>query len=116
MAGKPATVDEYVAALPAETQLVLQDLRARIRRVVPDAEESISYDMLAFRRDGTSFAYVAAWKKHISVYPVPDSNDALNQRIAPYRAGKGTLQFPLTQPIPYELIEEVIELLAGQRQ
>lgn len=80
MAARPATVDEYVAALPAETQLVVQDLRARIRRVVPDADESISYDMLAFHRHGTSFAYLAAWKKHISVYPVPDSNDALNQK------------------------------------
>jgi uncharacterized protein YdhG (YjbR/CyaY superfamily) len=115
MADKPTTIDAYVAAQPAAIQSALTELRDRIRRIVPETEETISYDIPTFKLRGKSFVHVAAWQKHISIYPIPNGDAEFEQQIAPYRAGKGTLQFPLGQPLPFELIERVVERLAAQR-
>jgi uncharacterized protein YdhG (YjbR/CyaY superfamily) len=115
MADKPATIDAYLAAQPAAVQSALTELRHRIRRIVPEAEETISYDIPTFKLRGKSFVHVAAWQKHISIYPIPNGDAEFEQQIAPYRAGKGTLQFPLGQPLPFELIDNIVERLAAQR-
>jgi uncharacterized protein YdhG (YjbR/CyaY superfamily) len=115
MADKPATVDALHRRSTSRRSGVLAELRDRIHSVAPDAEETIRYDIPTFKLRGRSFIHLAAWQKHISVYPIPDGDAEFEQQIAPYRSGKGTLKFSLGQPMPYELIERIIALLAAQR-
>ncbi|HEY9377015.1 MAG TPA: DUF1801 domain-containing protein [Jiangellaceae bacterium] len=110
-----ATVDDYISSFPDDVQAILHKIRQTIRKAVPDAGETISYKIPTFTLDGRYFIYVAGWKDHISVYPVPNGDEAFEQAITPYRAGKGTLKFPLDQPIPYDLIERTAVLQAEQR-
>ena len=115
MATTFATVDEYIGSFPDDVRILLEEIRRRIRAAVPGAAETISYQIPTFTLDGSAFVYVAGWKCHIAVYPIPTGDEALEQELAPYRAAKGTLKFPLTQPIPYDLIERVAVLLAADR-
>jgi uncharacterized protein YdhG (YjbR/CyaY superfamily) len=98
------TVDEYIASFPADVQAKLQDVRRSMRAAAPGTEEAISYGIPTFTLDGRYLIYFAGWKRHISVYPIPAVDAQLDKEIAPYKAGKGTLRFPLNEPIPYELI------------
>jgi uncharacterized protein YdhG (YjbR/CyaY superfamily) len=113
MAVKFATLDEYIGSFPVDVQAVLEETRRRIRSALPTAQEVIRYDIPTFRVNGKNVVHFAGWKQHISVYPVPAGDEAFQREIEPYRAGKGTLKFPLDQPIPYHLIERVAALLAG---
>ena len=110
-----ATVDEYVAALPDDVRPVFDRLRSSIRAVVPDVGESISYSMPTFTLDGRPLVHLAAWKKHVGLYPLPRMDDALAARIEPYRATKDTLHLTYAEPIPYELVQRVVEALVHQR-
>jgi uncharacterized protein YdhG (YjbR/CyaY superfamily) len=110
-----ATIDEYIASFPDEVAGRLEQTRSTIRHMVPAAEESISYGIPTFSLDGRYLVYFAGWKRHISVYPVPAADPALEQEIAPYRAAKGTLRFPLDQPMPYDLVGRVVQRLVAQR-
>lgn len=90
-------------------------MRQTIRGVLPEAEETISYAIPTFKLGGRPVVYFAGYKGHVSVYPIP--HDApLEERMAPYRAGKGTLRFGLGTPLPTELIEAVVRALAGLPQ
>jgi uncharacterized protein YdhG (YjbR/CyaY superfamily) len=111
MAAKFATLDEYIGSFPVDVQAVLEEIRRRIRSALPVAQEVIRYDIPTFRVNGKNVVHFAGWKQHISVYPVPAGDEAFQREIEPYRAGKGTLRFPLDQPIPYQLIERVAALL-----
>jgi uncharacterized protein YdhG (YjbR/CyaY superfamily) len=106
-------VDDYISSYPGEVQEILQEIRRRIHRAVPDAGEKISYAIPTFTLDGKYFVYMAAWKTHISVYPVPEG---MEDELAPYLAAKGTLKFALDKPIPYALIAKVAKKLAGNRR
>ncbi len=106
MAEQVTTVDEYIASRPEDVQQILAEIRRRLHGAVPEAGETISYGMPAMTLHGGRLVHFAAWKHHISVYPVP---------AAEYRASKGTLRFPLRKSIPYDLIERVAALLAEQR-
>ena len=110
-----ATVDEYIGSFPEDVRILLEEIRRRIRAAVPEAAETISYQIPTFTLDGSAFVYFAGWKHHIAVYPIPPGDAAFEQELAPYRAAKGTLKFPLKQPIPYDLIERVAVLLAAHR-
>jgi uncharacterized protein YdhG (YjbR/CyaY superfamily) len=110
-----ATVDEYIGSFPDDVRNILEEIRRRIRSAVPESAETISYQIPTFTLDGSAFVYVAGWKHHIAVYPIPTGDETFEQELAPYRAAKGTLKFPLKQPIPYDLIERVAVLLAAQR-
>lgn len=110
------TVDEYIASFPPEVRPVLEDARRAVRAAVPDAGETISYGIATFTVAGRSLVYLAGWKHHVSVYPVPSGDPALEAAIAPYRAAKGTLKFPLNRPVPYDLIERVAARLLAQRE
>lgn len=112
MAGKFGTVDEYIASFPEEVQVIICNVRDVILRVMPGAEEIISYDMPTFVL-GKKRVYFAAWKKHVAIYAVPTFESELEERVAPYRAAKDTVQFPYKKPIPYELIEEIVAKLAS---
>lgn len=115
MADSPATIDAYIASFPADVQVILQEVRRRIRKAVPTADETISYGIPAFTLGGRYLVYVAGWKHHISVYPVPAGDAAFRREIEPYVAGKGTLAFPLGEPIPYDLIGRVAASLCEER-
>jgi uncharacterized protein YdhG (YjbR/CyaY superfamily) len=100
-----ATVDEYIESFPPETRSILEEVRAAMRRGAPQAGERISYGIPTLTLDDRYVIYFAGWKRHISIYPVPEGDAALRRDLEPYRAAKGTLRFPLDAPMPYELIE-----------
>lgn len=105
-----SSVDAYFAAFPPETRQKMEQIRAVIRALVPEAEECISYAIPAFRLRGRGLVYFSAWKKHIGLYPVPAGDEAFQAEIQPYRVSKGSLHFSLFQPLPLELIEKVVRL------
>lgn len=110
-----ATVDEYIASFPPEVQRTLEEVRAAIRAVVPGTEERISYGIPTFALNGRYVVYFSGWKRHVSVYPIPDADPELARAIKPFTAGKGTLKFALDEPIPIELIQRVAARLLEQR-
>lgn len=110
MARKFDNVNDYVAAQPAPVREILTELHRLVTSAFPDATESISYDIPKFTLgDDTRFIYVAAWQKHIAVYPIPDGDAALQRDIERHRAGKGTLKFMLDEPFPYELFDRLVQ-------
>ena len=110
---KPKGIDGYISQFPADVQAVLEQLRATIRHAAPEAKETISYMMPAFKQHGI-LVYFAAWKKHVGLYPPISGDKALEKAVAPYAGPKGNLQFPLDEPIPYDLIERIIKLRVKQ--
>jgi uncharacterized protein YdhG (YjbR/CyaY superfamily) len=106
-------IDEYIARFPSEVQLILEKVRTTIRAVASEAKETISYQMPAFKQHGI-LVYFAAWKNHIGLYPPVTGDKALEKAIARYSGPKGNLQFPLDQPIPYDLIERIVKLRVKQ--
>ena len=115
MADKFATVDDYISSFPSDVQIVLEEVRRTIHSAVPGAEETISYQIPTITLGGKSLVYFAGWKQHISVYPLPEMDQDFEQEIAPYKAGKGTLRFPLGEPMPHQLIKKLVTLLVQQR-
>ena len=114
MAARFATVDEYVAALPDGVRPLMERIRQTIRAVAPDVVETISYSMPTFTLDGRALVHVAAWKKHIGVYPLPEMDDELAAAIEPYRGTPDTLRLPLDD-VPFELLERVVAALVAER-
>ena len=112
-AQQPTDIDGYISQFPAEVRAVLRDVREAIRRAAPEAEETISYQMPAFRQHGI-LVYFAAWKKHIGLYPPISGDKALENAIARYAGPKGNLQFPLDEPMPLDLIERIVRLRVKQ--
>jgi uncharacterized protein YdhG (YjbR/CyaY superfamily) len=110
---KPKDIDGYVSQFSADVRAVLRDVREAIRRAAPDAEETISYQMPAFRQHGI-LVYFAAWKKHIGLYPPISGDTAVEKAIARYAGPKGNLQFPLDEPMPLDLIERIVKLRVKQ--
>ena len=104
----PNTIDAYIAAFPADVQAILEQIRMTIRETVPDAQETISYQMPTFTLNGRYLVYFAAYKKHIGLYPAPIGVEEFQEAMSVYGAGKGTLKFPLDQPIPFDLIRKVV--------
>lgn len=104
---KPTTVDEYIAAYPKNVQVLLNNIRKTIQEAVPDAEESIRYGMPAYRLEGP-LVYFGAHTKHIGVYPTPAGTARFAKELSHYTSGKGSVQFPLTTPIPYALIQKLV--------
>lgn len=101
------SIDEYIAAFPPETQQLLETVRATIRAAAPDATEKISYQMPTFALHG-NLVHFAAWKNHIGFYPAPTGLEAFEQDLAPYKTAKGSVQFPLDQPLPLDLIDRIV--------
>ena len=106
---KYQTVDEYIKSFPKEVEDLLLKVRETISGVVPMSEELISYGIPAFRIDGKNLIYFAGWKEHISLYPIPPGPATFNKKLAPFIKGKGTLQFQLNKPLPYNLIKEIVK-------
>lgn len=104
----PKDIDDYISRFPAEARAILENVRAAIRAAAPDAKEVISYQMPAFKQGGI-LVYFAAWKEHIGLYPPISGDEALEKAVARYAGPKGNLQFPLDEPIPYDLIERIVK-------
>jgi len=103
----PQTVDDYIAGFPDAIQSILQQIRSIIRETVPAAEEVISYQMPTYRLHG-NLVHFAAFKHHIGFYPTPTGVEAFMGELKPYQHAKGSIRFPLDQPIPYALIRKIV--------
>lgn len=109
------SVDEYIATYPEDVQEILQRVRSTIRKAVPDAEEVISYQIPTYKLQGGYVVYFAGWKRHFSIYPASDDLvAALKDDLAPYEVNKGTIRFPLFEPVPVKLIERIAKFLAKE--
>jgi uncharacterized protein YdhG (YjbR/CyaY superfamily) len=109
------SVDEYIATHPKDVQAVLQRVRSTIRKAVPAAEEVISYQIPAYKLHGGPVLYFAGWKQHYSLYPATDQVvEAFRDDLAPYKVSKGTIRFPLSQPIPVKLIARIAKFRARE--
>lgn len=103
----PTTIDEYIALFPPEVQAILARLRQIVREAAPEASEAIKYQMPTFVLNG-NLVHFAAFKNHIGFYPVPSGIEAFKEELSKYEGGKGSVQFPLNQPIPYDLIARIV--------
>ena len=102
------SIDEYIATFPNEIQRILQLLRATIKAAAPEAEEKISYQMPTFALHG-NLVHFAAWKTHIGFYPAPSGIQEFAQELAKYEGAKGSIKFPLNEPLPLELIRNIVK-------
>ena|ERR1051326_1673143 len=105
------TIDEYISTFPGETQAALEKVRQAIHKAAPEAVETISYGMPTFNLNGKHLVFFAGWKHHISLHPVPAGDEAFQQELSLYKRAKGTIQFPLDKPIPYDFVEQIVTLL-----
>jgi uncharacterized protein YdhG (YjbR/CyaY superfamily) len=109
------SVDQYIATRPEDVQAILQNVRSAIRKAVPRAEEVISYQIPAYKLPSGTVLWFAGWKQHYSLYPATDGVvEALRDSLAPYKVNKGTIRFPLSQPVPLKLIERIAKLRAKE--
>jgi uncharacterized protein YdhG (YjbR/CyaY superfamily) len=105
--GKGGIIDEYIKTFEPKIQKTLNEIRSYIKTIVPEATEKISYGMPTFYLNG-NLVHFAAFKRHYGFFPGPSGIDAFEKELAPYRTGKGTLQFPLNKPIPWKVIKKVV--------
>jgi len=112
---RASNIDEYIAACSRDVQPILERIRATIHRAAPEAEETISYRMPAFTLNGF-LVYFAAFKQHIGLYPPVKGDARLEKAVAPYAGPKGNLKFPLSEPVPYGLIERIAKLRVKQNR
>jgi uncharacterized protein YdhG (YjbR/CyaY superfamily) len=108
MKNAPTTIDAYIASFPPDIQKILQQIRATVRKAAPKAEEAIRYAMPTFLQDGHLVLF-AAFKNHIGFFPAPTGVASFKTALAPYKTGKGSVQFPLDQPMPVGLITNIVK-------
>jgi uncharacterized protein YdhG (YjbR/CyaY superfamily) len=113
MENKFSDMDAYIQSFPGPTRDILSKIRTTIRLSAPDAEEAISYQMPTFKLAG-NLVHFAAFKSHIGFYPAPTGIDKFKEELAVYKQGKGSIQFPLDQPMPYELIDKIVRYRVNQ--
>jgi len=104
----PETIDGYIIEFPTEVQQRLQRLRQVILEAAPDAEETIRYQMPTFQLAGKNLVHFAAFQHHIGFYPIPSGVSAFKKELSPYKQGKGSVQFPLDEPVPYGLVKKIV--------
>jgi uncharacterized protein YdhG (YjbR/CyaY superfamily) len=102
------TIDEYIAGFPADVQVILEKIRETIRRAAPTAQETINYAIPTFTLHG-NLVHFAGFTKHIGFYPTPTGIEKFKNELSSYEMAKGSVQFPLDKPIPYDLITEIVE-------
>ena len=104
----PKTIDDYIAGFPPDVRVILQKLRATIRKAAPAAEEAIKYRLPTFVLSG-NLVHFGAFKKHIGFYATPTGNKQFREELSAYQGAKGSVQFPLDKPIPYGLVSKMVK-------
>ena len=115
-AAKFSNIDEYLALFPEDVKKKLQELRATIRAAAPGVTETISYQIPTFDLNGRHLIHFGAWKTHIALYPTPSGTRVFERELEGYKAEKGTIQFPLDQPLPLELIGRIVKFRVEEEQ
>jgi uncharacterized protein YdhG (YjbR/CyaY superfamily) len=105
---KAQNIDEYIADFPDDVQKILEKIRITIRKAAPDAEETINYQIPTFTLKG-NLVHFAAFKKHIGFYPAPTGIEKFKKELSVYEGAKGSVQFPLDKPIPFDLIGKIVK-------
>jgi uncharacterized protein YdhG (YjbR/CyaY superfamily) len=108
------SIDEYIGAFPPETQRLLEEMRTIITLAAPGATERISYSMPTFDLNGRHLVHFAGFAKHIGLYPIPTGIEAFKEELKPYKTGKGSVQFPLDQRLPADLIRRIVAFRVGE--
>ena len=118
MTSKPkfTDMDAYIASLPRDVQNILEKIRQVIRKTAPEAVEAISYQIPTFKLNGKNLVHFAAWKDHIGFYATPSGNAAFKKELAQYKVAKGSIQFPLDEPIPYDLVRKMVSFRVKETQ
>lgn len=106
---KPENINEYINLFPKDSATILQLIRNRIKKVSPNAVETISYGMPAFKVNGKPVVYFAGYKNHIGFYALPSGNEAFKKELLNFKTGKGSIQFPLEKEMPWKLIDEIVK-------
>ena len=106
---KPLNVNEYILQFPQETKKIMQEIRTLIKKIGPDSEENISYGMPAYKTNGKPLVYFAGYKNHIGFYETPNAHENFKVELSEFKQGKGSVQFPLNQTMPYNLIIKIIK-------
>ncbi|MBK8805221.1 MAG: DUF1801 domain-containing protein [Bacteroidales bacterium] len=101
-------IDNYILDFPIEVQLILEDIRKIIKEEAPLAQEGIAYGMPGYKTNGKPLVYFAGYKKHIGFYATPSGHEQFSSELSQYKQGKGSVQFPLNKPIPYDLIRKIV--------
>lgn len=109
-----ADVEAYLSSLPSARRALVVQVRVALLSGIPEGEDGIAYDMPVLKVGGRSMVHYAAWASHLSIYPAPD-DPALQDELAPYVAGKGTLHFPYDRPLPIELVTRIGAALRAER-
>jgi uncharacterized protein YdhG (YjbR/CyaY superfamily) len=109
-------VNAYIHAAPKESQKLLKELRALIKKAAPKAVESISYGMPGYKLNGKPLVYFGGYKTHIGFYPTPSGLITFQKELSSYKTGKGTAQFPLDKPLPKKLIREIVQFRIKENQ
>lgn len=112
--GKPTNVTEYIEGFPPEVQKLLNEVRATIQKAAPHAAESISYAIPTYKLEGKPLIYFAAFENHIGLYAAPTGHGAFEAELAQYKQGRGSVQFPLNEPMPLDLIKRIVEVRIRQ--
>lgn len=107
------SIDHYISTFPPDIQEILESIRAVIQEEAPDATEKISYQMPTFELHG-NLVHFAAFKQHIGFYPTPRGIEEFQQELTPYKTAKGSIQFPLGKPMPYELIRRIVKFRVAE--
>lgn len=107
------TIDDYISTFSPDIQEILSKIRKVIKEAAPDAKEKISYQMPTFALHG-NLVHFAAFKNHIGFYPTPNGIDAFKEELSVYKGAKGSIQFPLNQPMPYELISKIVKFRVAE--
>jgi len=105
---KPATIDAYIATFPDPIQDILKTLRAAIREAAPDAVETINYGIPTFKLHEKNLVHFAGYKNHIGFYPTPSGIKAFAQELSGFEPAKGSVKFPIGQPLPLELVKRIV--------
>jgi uncharacterized protein YdhG (YjbR/CyaY superfamily) len=101
--------------MPDDVQKILEKIRQIVRKAAPEAVEAISYQIPAFKLNGRSLVFFAAFKDHVSIYPVPSGPPSFQKELSPYVGGKGTIRFLLGRPVPYDLVKRIVANLIKER-
>ncbi len=101
------TIDEYIKTFPENVQSILEKIRQTIQKAAPEAVEAISYQVPTFKLNG-NLVHFAAFKNHVGFYPTPSGIEAFNKELSPYKRAKGSVQFPIEKPIPFDLVKRIV--------